>query len=394
MRNRAAARSVSPMPAPVDPAVRLVRVPRRIPRVDYLIAGGLLVWALLEAVLGEALGSVPLRVLFAIGVTVPLAFRRRFPFPALAAIVLITLLRGLTGDVPEEGVTPFPSLLVASFSAAIYARPVALAYAAAPLPILAIAFGGHGPLTAVDYAILSFLSLGAWTGGWLVRHRAEQVEAAVAASGELAASAVAEERERIARELHDVVAHSVSIVAVQAGAAEELLESDPDRARQHLGAVRGTAREALTEMRHLLDVLRTDDADYAPQPGLGRLQELVAETRSAGLPVELAEVGVRPHLSPGLDVAAFRIIQESLTNVRKHAGDVPTRVRLRYGRGWLELEVENEPGRAVAASNGSRRGLVGMRERARLYGGNLEAGPADGGGFRVRATLPLQGAAQ
>jgi signal transduction histidine kinase len=215
---------------------------------------------------------------------------------------------------------------------------------------------------------------------------------AVAESGELARAAVSDERARIARELHDVVAHSVSIIAVQAGAAEELIERDPDKARQHMASVRRTAREAMTEMRRLLDVMRTDEAGYAPQAGLARLPDLLDETRGAGVPVELVEQGERPRLAPGVDLVAFRVVQESLTNVRKHAPGAPTRVQLRYGPKTLELEVVNEAAVTLGNANGSRRGghgLVGMRERVRLFEGSFDARPMANGGFRVRATLPL-----
>jgi signal transduction histidine kinase len=378
----------------MDPAVRLARVPRGIPRTDVAIAAGLLVWAVLEAFLSEGPGSTPVRLLFAVGFSVPLVARRRWPFPALCVVVATALVRGLGFEETELGAMPFPSVLVGVFSAALYARPASLAYAAAPLPILAIVFGGHideqGP---VDYAILSFISLGAWTGGWLVRRRAAQVERAMAESGELARAAVAEERARIARELHDVVAHSVSIVAVQAGAAEELLERDSERAREHLDAVRRTSREALHEMRRLLDVLREDSASYAPQPGLDRVGELIDEARAAGIEVDYSERGEPCRLSPGVELTAYRIIQESLTNVRKHAGSVPTRVAITYGGDALELEVENAAGRGNGSLAPGGHGLIGMRERVRLFGGSLSAGERAGGGYRVHATLPLDRAA-
>jgi signal transduction histidine kinase len=170
-----------------------------------------------------------------------------------------------------------------------------------------------------DIAILSVFFGGAWAAGWLVRQRAAQARRALAESGDLARQAVSEERTRIARELHDVVAHSVSIIAVQAGAAEELLELDPEQARTHIASVRHTAREALTEMRRLLDVLRAEEPGYAPQPGLARLPDLLDEVRAADVPVELVEQGERRRLPPGVDLVAFRVVQESLTNVRKHA---------------------------------------------------------------------------
>jgi signal transduction histidine kinase len=372
--------------------VRLAEVPRRVPRVDVVIAGGLVAWALLEAFFAEGPGSVPARVAFAVGYAAPLVVRRRWPIQVLLTIVGLAVVRGVLWDEPEAGAMPFPSLIVATFSAALYARPAWLAVAAAPLPMVAFVFGNFaGSPTAVDLAIISFITLGAWTGGWIVRRRAEQVVAAQAAGPELARQAVASERTRLARELHDVVAHSVTIISLQAGAAEAVLDGDPVQARVHLEAVRKTAHEALVELRRLVGVLREAEPVYEPQGGLGRLDELIDEMRAAGLAIELREEGARPALPPGVDLSAYRIVQESLTNVRRHAGTAPTRVRLRYCKDALELEVENSCGSGKGALGpGTGHGLIGMRERARLYGGTLDARATPDGGFVVRARLPLE----
>jgi signal transduction histidine kinase len=379
----------------VDPAVRLARVPPRPPRSDFAVAGGLAVWALLEALLAEGPGPLAARVLFALVVTLPLVYRRRLPLTVLAIVVVATYVRALTADVPEHGATPFPEALVATFSAALYARTTALAVAGLAGALIWEFFvaadlfvGEQGP---TDHAIITFFVVGSWVAGWLVRRRAEQARRALDESGELAREAVAAERARIARELHDVVAHSVSIIAVQAGAADELVERDPAAARRHLDAVRRTAREALVEMRRLLDVLRDEEAAYAPQPTLARVDELVEELRASGVPVELVKEGQRPAVPAGIDLAAYRILQEALTNVRRHAGRVPTRVVIRYANAHIELEVANAPG-STGDGTGSGHGLVGMRERARLYGGAVEAGPDKDGGFAVRARLPIGGA--
>jgi len=247
-----------------------------------------------------------------------------------------------------------------------------------------------GSTSAGNVAILFFFFASAWAAGWLVRLRAAQARAAVAESDELARSAVAKERARIARELHDVVAHSVSIIAVQAGAAEALIDRDADRAREHMASVRRTAREAMSEMRRLLDVLRTDQPRYAPQPGLARLPDLLDEIRGSGIAVELIEDGDRPHLAPGLDLVAFRIVQESLTNVRKHGDGASARVLLRYRSSTLEVEVVNPVLPAAASgANGSGQGLIGMRERVLLFDGSFEAGVGGDGRFRVHALLPI-----
>ncbi|HEX8104330.1 MAG TPA: histidine kinase [Solirubrobacteraceae bacterium] len=380
----------------MDPLVRLARVPSRPPRVDLLLAGALLLWASLEAAFVAGPGPGWARALTAVAYTVPLVFRRQAPVLVLAFVTGVLILRSATSGVPEGGAMPFPSLLLGAFSAALYARPRWVAVAAAllaPAGILAGMATGYfvGDQTPVDFAILAFISSGAWVGGWLVRRRAAQLAEAEAAAPELAREAVAAERARMARELHDIVAHSVSIIAVQAGAAEALIDADRDAAREHVAAIRRTAHEALVELRRLLGVLREEEPGYRPQPGLDRLSELIEEARAAGLSVELDEEGTPGHIPAGVDLAAYRIVQEGLTNARRHAGPVHAVVRLRHAAGRLDVEVVNEAGAGdAAAGEGSGQGLIGMRERARLSGGTLEAGPAPDGGFRVRASLPLE----
>jgi signal transduction histidine kinase len=375
--------------------VKLARVPRRPVRSDVVIVAALACWGILEAVLGTGPGSTLTRILFALAVTLPLVGRRQAPLAVAAVIAVVTLGWALAADRPESGTFPFPSILLAIFSAALYGRSALTAVVGGLLPVGAMTVAlttkfNSGTFTVGSFAILVFFCVGTWTAGWLVRRRATQVRRAYEESGEMARSAVAEERARIARELHDVVAHSVSIVAVQAGAAEELMESDPDAARRHLRSVRRTAREAMSEMRRLLDVLRQEDASYAPQPGLSRLPELLEDVRGAGVAVELVEQGERRELPAGVDLVAFRLVQESLTNVRKHASGAPTRVELSYRPKELELEITNAASRAAASVNGGGgHGIFGMRERVRLFGGRFEAGERPGGGFRVHALLPL-----
>jgi signal transduction histidine kinase len=384
----------------MDPFAKLATVPRRPPPADLLAAGALLVWALLEALLNSGPGPLVGRIAFAILITAPLAFRRQAPGVVAGVIAVAIVAWALHATTHETGIMPFPSVLLAGFSVACYARRASVAVAgglalfAAMLTALEATYYSEGPASPKNVAVLSLFLGGAWAAGWLVRQRAAQARRAVAESGELARAAVSEERTRIARELHDVVAHSVSIIAVQAGAAEELLEREPTRARAHLASVRRTAREAMSEMRRVLEVLRTDEPRYAPQPGLARLPELLEDVRAAHVPVEFVEQGERPHLAPGLDLVAFRVIQESLTNVRKHATGASARVLLRYAPKSLELEVSNTaapPGADPAPGlNGAGHGLIGMRERVLLFGGSFEAAPSSDGSFRVRATLPLE----
>ena len=213
--------------------------------------------------------------------------------------------------------------------------------------------------------------------------------------------AVAEERSRIARELHDVVAHNVSVMVVQAGGARRTLDRDPERARAVIESIEATGREALTEMRRLLGVLRTDDEatdSRSPQPGVSRLDDLVQHVRSAGLPVQLQVQGSPVTLAAGVDLSAYRIVQEALTNALKHAGPASAEVLLRYGLDDLQVTVrDNGRGSAAALSqplaDAPGHGLAGMRERVLLFGGVLHAGPRRGGGYEVVATLPLESAA-
>ncbi len=209
---------------------------------------------------------------------------------------------------------------------------------------------------------------------------------------ENARAAVLEERSRIARELHDIIAHSLSVMVVQAGAAEELLTADPQRAREPLVAVRQTGQEALVEMRRLLGLLRTDETAtmFAPQPGVANLEVLAEQARATGMRVEVDVRGNRRPLPAGLDVAVYRLVQESLTNTRKHARASCAHVSLRFVRDTLEVEVADD-GAAIASSDGAGHGLIGMRERVALYNGSLTTGPKPGGGWLVHASLPLDG---
>lgn len=377
---------------PADPArnpvLELAEVPARPPRSDLALALALLLWGVLEVLLGPSGAPTALALLWAAGFSLPLAFRRRWPVQALALITLIALWRAATGNNPEEGAMPMPSVLIGAFSAALYARPRWITPLGIILPVVAIAGGlPRAETGSVDYVILIFIVALAWLAGWLLRRRAEQLATAQLEGPELARAAVLAERQRMARELHDVVAHSVSIISVQAGAAEQQLELDPERARQHISAVRETSREAMTELRRLVGLLREDDPSYVPAPGLSRLPDLVEQAESAGHPVTLELLGEQRGLAAGLDLTAYRVVQESLTNTRKHASGSNVSIVVDYGESDLTICVVDSGGRASGEGGGGR-GLIGMHERVRLYGGGLSAGPVEGGGFEVRAALP------
>ncbi|MFE9836733.1 sensor histidine kinase [Streptomyces sp. NPDC005551] len=222
----------------------------------------------------------------------------------------------------------------------------------------------------------------------LVRVRREQWARDRAERALAAARRADEERLRIARELHDVLAHSISVINVQAGAGLALLDSDPEQARTALITIKAASKEALGEVRQVLDTLRADgQAPRAPAPGLGRLPELVEQAASAGLTVEV--LGEVTGLAPATDLAAFRIVQEALTNVVRHSGSRHARVRIDRTEGALRLRVDDEGPATGADAGGSGNGLAGMRERAAALGGTIEAGPRADGGFRVLALLPL-----
>jgi signal transduction histidine kinase len=219
-----------------------------------------------------------------------------------------------------------------------------------------------------------------------VRTHAQKLEAD---HDEMVRAAVFEERARIARELHDIVAHSVSVMVVQAGAAEDLLNRDPERARPPLLSIQETGGHAVSELRRMLGLLRDElrPPALAPQPGTAQLGELIEQMSEVGLLVQLRVTGTPRPLSPGVELAVFRITQEALTNTLKHAGPATSTVMLRYGDYELDLEVvdDGSGGRA----NGTGHGLIGMRERVAIYDGTFEAGPRAGGGFAMRVRLPL-----
>ena len=369
------------------------------PRADLAVAAALAVYGTVEAAFA---GAPPLWFAGVLAVTIPLAWRRRYPVEVIAWTLGMMLASGaFPGEAPDT-VLPLPLLIVVAFTAgreAATARVAALgALAIAATVTLPFAFGSDGEENTVVEDVVAVVVLvgGAAGAGHLLRVRRREAAHLQALTEQLAAeqesraqAAVAEERVRMARELHDVVAHGVSLIAVQAAAAEDLLDRDPDRARASLSAVQATAREALGEMRRLLSVLRADDAapGLAPQPGLAAAGELVRRAREAGLDVRLREEGEPLPLPAGLDLSAYRILQEALTNARKHAGTSPTEVLVRHATDELVIEVANELGDGVPA-NGSGHGLAGMRERAATVGGVVAAGPRKGGGFRVEAHLP------
>ncbi|MFF4486481.1 sensor histidine kinase [Streptomyces sp. NPDC001544] len=243
---------------------------------------------------------------------------------------------------------------------------------------------GIGPEVVVAAWVLAVLALSE-----LARVRREQWARERADRAQAAQRRADEERLRIARELHDVLAHSISVINVQAGVGLALLDSDPEQARAALSTIKDASKEALGEVRQVLATLRAPgDAPRAPAPGLDRLPELVEQAASAGLTVEVEVEGEPPRLPPGADLAAFRIVQEALTNVVRHSVSRHARVRLGHDGDVVRLEIDDDGPPTGAQAGGSGNGLAGMRERAAALGGTIEAGPRPDGGFRVLAVLP------
>jgi signal transduction histidine kinase len=258
--------------------------------------------------------------------------------------------------------------------------------------------GYHSTRTDIGFFVLFFLAWGAGIGIQALRRRATLLEEL---TGQLAREreerarlAVLEERARLARELHDVVAHNVTVLAVQAGAARQVLDNDPETAKSTLRSAEESARQALGELRRLLGVLREPAAasgdDRRPPPGLHDLRELASHVERAGLAVDLVVDGEPRELSPGLDLSAYRVVQEALTNALKHAQAARATVRLDYRERELELEILDDGCGPHANGSSSGHGLAGLREQTALYGGTFEAGAGANGGFRVAAVLPFE----
>ncbi len=317
----------------------------------------------------------------------PIALRQVAPVITMAvmlgALVAYSLLG--FGGLPSAGI----GALVGMFTVAtLRSRLVAAIVFSATAVVLVLTFVGVTAVAWSEVAQSVLVVVGTWMLGEGTKRWAQRAERLA----EEAARAVADERVRIARELHDIVAHHMSVISLQAGLAQYVLDTDLATARQAITTVGDTSREALTEMRRLLDVLRLDhDDDYRPQPGLTALDELVERARGAGLPVDVVVTGEARALQPGPDLCAYRVVQESLTNVLKHAGPAKARIDLDYGEQTLVLKVTDN-GRAVrhgGSSDHQSHGIRGMRERAELYGGVLTAGPTAEGGFGVVLRLPM-----
>jgi signal transduction histidine kinase len=369
---------------------------------DALLAAGILVGTLADIAAhrkgGGWGGPLPLQLLAAAAISVPLLWRRTYPIPVLALVFAGAVTNSILVAPRQAGFEPFLALIVAYYSLGAHERE------RRSLVVLVVSLvAGVAPAAAVHRAPGDAVPLLVWaTAAWVVgriirswRGRASALERAnrlLEEQAELQAqAAIAVERARIARELHDVIAHNISVMVVQAGAAARILDGAQADVRTALDAIETTGRATVDEMRRLLGILRRADDGLAltPQPGLGDLGRLVDTVREAGLPVELHIEGAPLELPPALDLTAYRIAQEALTNALKHAGPAETDMTIRYEAAAIEIDVWNGIAEA-APGTGTGHGLVGMRERASLFGGRLDVGPA-GTGWRVRAWLPVTG---
>jgi signal transduction histidine kinase len=387
--------------------------------IDILITIAFAVLALLNLYVNWGQNSIlssVLAVLLTLLVILPLIFRRRYP---LGVLILMTMavIAFRTSAIPESSFISY-ALLLAFFTAGAYGqqryrnliRGVS-ALLIISLLIYEIFFQQRGtdfPTQTILYQLSVillniFLFAAAWWIGEVFRTRdqrelelQEKTRQLEKEKDENARRAVMDERVRIARELHDVVAHHVSVMGIQAGAARRILKQQPDKANEVLSQIEASSRQAVAELQRLLGFLRADNQvdDIAPQPSLQQLDALVNQMRLTGLSVSVKFEGEKIQLPPGVDLSAYRIVQEALTNTLKHAGPVNADVIIRYTGNAVELEIKdngNTPVAEINAEKGAGRGLIGMRERVSLHGGEFFAGRIPAGGFDVKARLPLTG---
>lgn len=367
---------------------------------DVVLALGLLAFALAELV---AIPELPRRVAVpaAVAMTTPLLWRRRAPV-AVVGIVFGAFALQIVWGVPDDAqLAPTAAVLAASFSVGAYAeRQRAIGGLALALLLAGMSVPVDPAATVSDFGFVVLVVGASWGAGRLVYARGSEARAQQLRAEHLAAAgeqrvrqAIEVERRRIARELHDIVAHSLSLIVVQAGGAEQVVRSDPAGAATSLSTIQEIGRQSLVEMKRLLGVLRapSDRDALHPLPGLDNLGTLVDQVRAAGVPAELTIEGTPRRGGDGVELSAFRVVQEALTNVMKHSRRVThVGVLVRYTDEDVCLDiVDDGTADAPSRANGSGAGLAGLRERADLFGGHLEAGPRPGGGFQVQARFPL-----
>jgi signal transduction histidine kinase len=346
-------------------------------------------------------GSLWILIPLSIAVLAPLLARRRYPFAAPAAVYLYcAAVSFYNGNLVTFSFGIFLAVLTSAFLMGMLPdRNQSVSGLAIGIGAAAIVVHNDPDQGWGDFFFISLLFTIVWLAGNALGAKLTQYRQAEERAARLereredrARAAVAEERARIARELHDVVGHSVSVMTVQASGVRRLLRPEQEREREALLIVEQTGREALAEMRRLVDVLRRPEEApaLAPQPSLQHLDKLVDQVRESGLNVELKVEGDVAKLPASVDLAAYRLVQEGLTNTLKHAQAHRAEVLVRYGNGEVEVVVADD-GNGTGGGTGGGHGLVGLRERIAVAGGELDAGPRTGGGFQVRARLPMNG---
>ena len=389
----------APEPAADEPALAAPAVPRPSRRTDPVLIDRALVAVLLVVAEAELLVSTSgaerlLAALVAVALAAPLLVRRRHPLPAGAAVLVAVAAQSILLDLDGFSLCATLSIVCAAYAIGAHAERRA---SVGGLLAFALGAGVHAAVfhpDAVGAALLGGVAV-PWAIGRIVRgnrrltrelrDEAAQLEAGRARD---ARAAVTAERMRVARELHDAVAHNISVIAIQAAGADGIVERDPRRAAQCAALIEAVAGEALAELGSLAA------ASPAPEPGLARVGALAGRARAGGLPVDLRVEGDRGALPAGVDLAAYRIVQEALANASKHAGEAHATVVVRYAASAVEVEVADDgagPGAPGETGDGAGHGLIGMRERVALYGGTLDVGRRPSGGFLVHARLPIGG---
>jgi signal transduction histidine kinase len=367
--------------------------------IDRVLVGAIFVIAELEVVFSNTIdGPRPLNALLFGAITLSLLWRRSRPLLALCIVLGGLILGQLVLTAPPELFAAILMLLTVAYSSGRHLEGrralVALGIAVVAITTVAVIWDPDDVFFPV-----TFFCIVPWLVGRtlrnhtrLARELAEKAEQAEHARAEDERRAIAAERSRIARELHDVLAHSLSVMVVQSGAARRIVERDPERAAQAAELVRETGREALAELRHLFGPVRRGEGEaLSGPPSIRRIDQLAARAQAAGLNVEVAVEGTPVELPPGVDLTAYRVVQEALTNTLKHAGSANATVTITYEPNEVLIAVDDDgaPGAGALDESGGH-GLLGMRERVGLYGGVIDAGPRDDGGFSVTARLPTR----
>jgi signal transduction histidine kinase len=392
-----------------------VRLSRRDQLVDIAISGALTAPVLFQIWHGPItqIGDGPISgpkvplVMIGLGATVPLAIRRRWPLIAVTIITADGVLQ------PVFGMKQFGSSVLNLFE--IFLAVMLIVYSTAAnttgrrtwigggIIIAILLFAGLPAMINGSFSTVfgTYVFCGvAWVVGKTIQHRNELSRRLADRAARLEQTrdaevekAVSDERSRMARELHDVVSHNVSLMTLQAGAARQALDVHPQRARQQLLGIESTGREAMVEMRRLLGLLREapDGPALEPQPSLRHIDLLVERMKEAGLPVQLSMDDIPASMPRGVDLTAYRIVQEGLTNALKHSNPTCVQVNIRVLDRAVQIEVDDDGIPNPASAGGHGHGLIGMRERVAIYGGELDAGPAPGRGFRLKARIPFEG---